>query len=305
MRSALVALLLAMAAPAAAQPATEDLGGGWRAMPLDGALSSSRGIACSDTHAYLRHHMGRVGRFDGATVEMLPEIDPTHGVFGVGIDVSPAGTVAVVGGGNFARFDGTRWSRFELPVRHSGDGVLMLDGGRAIVPADGAVVGISGETATRFDAGTWRALAAVDGIASDLWVVGQGGVAMHWSGGAWTATNVGRDVWLHGVQRVAANDVWAWGPGIHSGRGHGEGGAFHWDGATWTERLDAGHAVRGLVADASTALAIEENVIHRWNGTGWDEVLRAERRSLAGACRTRDRAYVLDEQGAVLFRTWP
>lgn len=308
MRLALLALWLV---PSAALAQT-DLGGGWSAVTLTAPNDQPTSAACTRTHAYFRGYTGFVARFDGTTVEPLPRIDPSEGsLSGPGLDVTEAGDVLLTGWGHVALLTDGRWTIVELTGRRDWmrSTPLLVDRARALVPGDGALLGIRlpGGELTAYDAGTWRRLAAIEGTERELWAVGEGGVAMHWVSGRLTATRVRAEPApdLDGIAVVASADVWAWASGRHARGAAHTGGAYHWDGEAWSDRSIAGHHVQSIVAHGSSALAAtDDGHVWRWNGATWDDVLTTGR-TLGDGCATDTHAVFLDEGGALVFRRWP
>ncbi|MCB9566493.1 MAG: hypothetical protein H6710_04645 [Myxococcales bacterium] len=94
----------------------------------------------------------------------------------------------------------------------------------------------------RFDGASWtpEALAEtppllnwIDGQSGDVWVVGNGGVALRQTASGWERLDTGIDTPLWGVWGAAPDDVWAVGGQV--GAGADAPVLAHFDGAAWTE----------------------------------------------------------------------
>src|SRR5262249_1183329 len=68
--------------------------------------------------------------------------------------------------------------------------------------------------------------------ASDVWAVGEKGLALHWDGSAWTPRPTGTDATLFGVWAAAPDDVWAVG-GSPTSPGPSDV-LLHYDGVSFT-----------------------------------------------------------------------
>jgi hypothetical protein len=143
----------------------------------------------------------------------------------------------------------------------------------------------------------------------DLWVVGVGGVALHFNGAAWTQVTTGvtddllrvsaagsGDVWAidatevihwNGTQWASANapaasytDVWATAGFAVAGT---TTGVIAWDGTMWqmlgTYAGGSVVAVRGT--SATDVWATDSTKVWHWNGTSWSASLTAQINSIA------------------------
>jgi hypothetical protein len=68
--------------------------------------------------------------------------------------------------------------------------------------------------------------------ATDVWAVGENGLALHWDGAAWSPSTTGTAANLFGVWAAAPNDVWAVG-GSPTSAGPNDV-ILHYDGAVWS-----------------------------------------------------------------------
>ncbi|MDQ3707555.1 MAG: S-layer homology domain-containing protein [Chloroflexota bacterium] len=120
----------------------------------------------------------------------------------------------------------------------------------------------------------------VDPYASDdVWAVSTLAVE-RFDGSQWNVayeSSQSQDTWIHGIEVVAPDDVWA------SGRRIGNTGSplVHWDGETWTEQSYPGMAigdmfftVEAVAPDDVWAAGTRNNkaALLHWDGRGWSEV---------------------------------
>jgi hypothetical protein len=132
-----------------------------------------------------------------------------------------------------------------------------------------------------------RPLNDVDFISpDDGWIVGAGGLIMHWNGTKWNVAKPStfEPYYFYNLSQVAftdANDGWA------AGDVNSEGGCqfliYHWDGATWTEvSLPEDWALLGCVHDMAAlsssdvwvvgtnrSQGTEVGVTVHWDGNDW------------------------------------
>ena len=93
----------------------------------------------------------------------------------------------------------------------------------------------------------------------DLWVVGDGGVALHFNGAAWTPITTGVTAELMRVSAAGSDDVWA----VDATE------VIHWDGAQWSNANAPAGSYTDLWATAGFAVAATTTGIVAWNGTTW------------------------------------
>jgi hypothetical protein len=110
---------------------------------------------------------------------------------------------------------------------------------------------------------------------TDVWAVGEKGLALHWDGSAWSPRATGTEANLYGVWAAAPNDVWAVGG---SPRGGGPNDVLlHYDGASFTpvtppRAVGATYfKVWGLSAGDVLVVASAGLALH-YDGTSWSEV---------------------------------
>jgi hypothetical protein len=125
--------------------------------------------------------------------------------------------------------------------------------------------------------------------ADDAWAVGDGGIARHWDGAAWTSRHLGglRSPILAGVDATSASDVWAVGGVIVFDAFR----AFvsHWDGTAWHRVVVPGSPGEVIVEDVVARSAADAWIVGRWFGS-----------TPAG---TRSGAVILHWNGAAWRRT--
>jgi hypothetical protein len=148
------------------------------------------------------------------------------------------------------------------------------------VGADWATGG-EGETSlvAHFDGASWTAVWRGNGAltdvagegadANDVWAVG-GNLVLHWDGYNWSTVELpsaepgGTDLAsLSAVWPVSSRDVWI------GGYGH----IWHWDGAGWTEQDFLAGPVRDLWASGPDDVYAASDILFRWDGTTWSQVL--------------------------------
>ncbi|MEV0620741.1 hypothetical protein AB0I81_45970 [Nonomuraea sp. NPDC050404] len=95
---------------------------------------------------------------------------------------------------------------------------------------------------------------------ANVWVVAGGGV-LRWDGRAWAMV---RELPATALAVTAEDDVWVFGDHL----------AWHYDGATWTERRVPFHAFRVSARSASDiwALDVDARTVHRFDGEHWTPV---------------------------------
>jgi hypothetical protein len=113
------------------------------------------------------------------------------------------------------------------------------------------------------------ALAAISGLsANDIWATGLGAgtghvYAYHWSGSAWTGTDLGLQAQTSATYAAATNDAWIVTPGGH---------ACHWNGTSWVATpTGITSDLLGVYGNASDAWAVGSSLVH-WNGSSWAPV---------------------------------
>ncbi len=93
----------------------------------------------------------------------------------------------------------------------------------------------------------------------DLWVVGNGGVALHFNGAAWTQVPTGITGDLIRVSAAGSDDVWA----IDSTE------VIHWTGAQWTNANAPAGSYTDIWATSGFVAAGTATGIVAWDGTAW------------------------------------
>ena len=112
----------------------------------------------------------------------------------------------------FLHFDGEEWSNpSKIPARNPAAGLWGFSGSDMfVVGDDGIAFHFSGEKWSRMTSGTKLYLDKVWGSASDdVFAVGKGGKILHYDGESWSAMDSGTDVWLKDVWGAASDDVFA------------------------------------------------------------------------------------------------
>ena len=139
-----------------------------------------------------------------------------------------------------------------------------------------------------YDGATWSEVAAIGDVpllnwvhglaADDIFVVGNGGTALHWDGALWTPMDTPTEEDLWGVWAAAPDDVYAVG-----GRGlaTAEATILHYDGTAWSAvevpelmrpNVFAFFMVWGSAADDVWVVGQRGAVLH-YDGTEWTEQL--------------------------------
>ena len=236
-------------------PTTSQLNGVWGSGPNDiyvvGQPSSDSGKPT------VLHWNGSVW----ATLDMEADWNPLCAVWGSG----PNDVYIVGDNGWITHFDGSAWTRVQLPwnswlrgvwgssasdvwvtgdgeiCRNQGSGWVQVQGGLNgaiyvwgsgpnnvfFVGGGGAIYHFDGSTLSPMTSNTTADLYAVWGSGpNDVYAVGAGGVILHYDGTAWSAiSEVPPSGDLYGVGGNSASDVYAVGAG---------GTILHFDGNSWT-----------------------------------------------------------------------
>ena len=148
---------------------------------------------------------------------------------------------------------------------------VWVTGGRGII--EGGVVSTTDGFVLHFDGCGWsksplpsaepglNAIWGADG--SNLWAVGQHGIAVNWDGKYWSNAPVGADISLKSVSGSSASDVWTT-------------GGFHWDGLRWTQAPGGAltHDVWAVSptnawATAGLTPTLQVPDVARWDGRTW------------------------------------
>lgn len=98
--------------------------------------------------------------------------------------------------------------------------------------------------------------------ASDVWAVGDLGVALHWNGTSWLQVQTGITETLTAVWGRASNQVWIVGT---------SGTILFWDGSRFTPQTASfSGTFYALWGDSATVWAVGSNgTIRKWDGTAW------------------------------------
>jgi hypothetical protein len=96
----------------------------------------------------------------------------------------------------------------------------------------------------------------------DLWVVGDGGVALHYNGAAWTQVPTGITDDLFRISAAAPDDVWA----------VGSAEVLHWNGSAWSNASAPGGAYTDIWAGSGVVAAATTTGVVSWNGASWQLV---------------------------------
>jgi hypothetical protein len=118
---------------------------------------------------------------------------------------------------------------------------------------------------------------------TDIWAVGEKGLALHWDGARWAPSSTGTDANLFGVWAAAPNDVWAVG-GSPSTTGPNDV-LLHYDGSVWApvappRMLGATYfKIWGLSPTDLHVVASAGLALH-YDGSSWKEVATDARATL-------------------------
>lgn len=130
---------------------------------------------------------------------------------------------------------------------------------------------------------------------TNVWAVGDGGVAIRWNGAAWTGTTTPTARHLRAVWGSSATSVWAVGDA---------GTIIRWNGSVWS-LADSGTTSDLLDVWGTSATNVwavgAGGTIRRWNGTSWAAVVSGTTRELAGvwASSAAD-AWAVGDEGTIL-----
>src|SRR5262249_8551645 len=143
-------------------------------------------------------------------------------------------------------FDGTTWSQVTIPV---GSSLWGTSSSNIYVagPWSGYIY--------RWDGSSWATVrdptsppnTSFNSIwgssATDIWAVGDYGVAMHSTGGAWSSVS-GLSSDLYRVSGTSSSDVWV----------AGDMAVDHWNGTMWDNNYEvlSGVSMRGLCANSAS-----------------------------------------------------
>jgi len=115
---------------------------------------------------------------------------------------------------------------------------------------------------------------------NELWVVGGRGLAMRWSGGAWTLTRTGTTDNILRVWGTRSDDVWAITLQTSAGGGDATGALLHWVGDRWVREsvpfTDRPAVVHGSGPDdvwvvTQPQRTTRASTLWRYDGTRWIE----------------------------------
>ena len=244
--------------------------------PSSSLLRGVSGTSLSDVWAVgadgtLLHH-------DGTRWSKVPQ-DPN--IVLQSVWASDAGQVWAVGDdGVILHSDGSTWDRIELddPSGEGGAGPTALETDLLSVHGASAsdvwVVGKRG-TAIHFDGNDWTFVPAPTiQLLNDVWVspggepwaVGASGNAFRYDGTQWVSEHVGTSQTLYRVTGSSDDNIWV----------SGAGRLQHYDGERWLN-ADPDEIITGL----ATALAVDgdsawvfttKGTGYRWNGSRWREL---------------------------------
>lgn len=107
---------------------------------------------------------------------------------------------------------------------------------------------------------------------SDVWIVGEAGIILHYDGSRWTQQASGVDVTLFDVWGTSSTNVWAVGA---------RGTVLQFNGTAWNPVTvgavgDTFSAIHGSSADDIWIAGFDEadNLVMHWNGSAWSESYR-------------------------------
>jgi len=316
-KTLVVAVVLGAVIAAPASAAT------WTVVPSQAvgsgsALSGVDALPAGDAWAVGGSGNGLVERWTGTRWATFPSPDliagdPNNWAGLSAIDATSAtnafavgsASVAVGGGAVALRYNGTSWSRTNVP-NAAGDSFTDV---QAFTATDAWAVGRSTPTfngvtlARHWNGSTWAAvttpspgtrdnrLLAVSGTSpSDVWAVGwyrdlpygnrtQHSLVLHWNGSAWsrvTSPDVGNaQTVLKDVIALSQKDAWAVGYTTDFGGG-ASAVALHWDGTRWSVAAAPALGTLDTVAALSPADIWASGTdsagairLANWRGTSW------------------------------------
>jgi hypothetical protein len=140
---------------------------------------------------------------------------------------------------------------------------------------------------------------------TDVWAVGEKGLALHWDGATWTVRPTGTDANLYGVWAAAPDDVWAVG-GSPTSSGPTDI-LLHYDGVSFApvappRMLGATYfKVWGLSSSDVLVVASAGLALH-YDGTSWSEVATGSHATIFTVHGTADIVRAIGGAPAVLLR---
>lgn len=185
----------------------------------------------------------------------------------------------------FLRWDGVRWQAVDSPVPSEIMFVAMKS------ENDGWAIGWNSATSTsdilHWNGSSWGAVANPSGTkylssismvsATDGWIVGSPGAALHWNGAVWQEASASIPITynLADIAMVSPNDGWAVGSWGDPWSGFGEA-LTHWNGSSWQVvalGLKSGLRAVDMASpnDGWASAGGGTGMLH-WNGVAWQEV---------------------------------
>jgi len=330
-RAAAASAVPLLAVVLAAVPAGPAMAATWSVVPTPNANSSANRFLGAD--ALSTSYAWAVGSAETSTSTRQPiaarwngtawalVTTPSLGGDAVleSVDANTTGNAWAVGGAGTGplaeRWNGTSWSVVSTPTpagattaRLRGVKVLATDSAWAVGQFSTSTNPTMRTLVTRWNGTAWsivtspnpdptqNLLVAVDGVANDLWAVGNvghdgygggtvAGLVLRWNGTAWTKATIPSGngftiTELRDVVAVASNDVWAVGTAFSWQTFSFVPYLLHWNGQSWTQSTipnPPGGGFRTVTALSATkvyafgAKDTGQPLIAKWNGSTWSQ----------------------------------
>ena len=187
---------------------------------------------------------------------------------------------AVGHSGTLLHYDGAGWTGLSGAVTTEGLNDVWVDAAGKVwfVGAKGTIIRLDKTTYTAFSSGTTADLHGVWGCGpADIWAVGSGGAALHYTGGTtWTKVDPKTGKTLYALWGTGASDVWAvggWsepcGTAICS-----YGRVAHFDGVSWSSQTLGSSVLRGVWSSgpADVWAVGHGGAVQHYTGSGWKKI---------------------------------
>jgi hypothetical protein len=187
-------------------------GGAWKPLPALGTTYKSMWVA-STGDVFLGGALGRLARFDGTAwteITMGGATTTYSAMWGTSVsDVYAAGFTGTTS--TVLHYDGATWSAVAVP--NAGQLAAIWGAGGEVFAAGTSILHATSGTFTLAAAPPITARSIWGSSPTDVFVVGDGGVILHWDGAAWTQMKVAFSTRLLAVSGSSATEVIAVGDG--------------------------------------------------------------------------------------------